>query len=182
MITNLDFRVDPTSFKSALVKATVAYLKFKDSVKHHDYMVILNYKDPSYKKRLYVIDISTSNLVRAHHVAHGSATGCAYDKAMACNFSNVVGSRKTSLGAMITADEYQGKHGRSLRLHGLEKGLNDNVLARYVVIHSADYMTDQYILSHGRAGQSWGCPAVDPAVCDSLIDLVKGGRFVYALG
>jgi hypothetical protein len=133
---------------------------------------------PSYQKRFWVVRTSDHKVLREHHVAHGVNTSCKKDRAQACHFSNVVGSRMSSKGAMLTGKVYYGKHGKSLKLHGLEEQ-NNNVLRRHVVIHKARYVTDKYILRRGRAGQSWGCPALDPAVCSKVIDEIKGGTFVY---
>lgn len=146
-------------------------------------MVFVDMTLHSSKKRLFVIDLETGNVIRSHHVAHGSKSNCPYDRAMACTFSNVVGSRKSSRGAMVTGNTYQwGKRfptRTKLKLHGLEKGLNNNVFKRAIVMHSSNYVTDSYITRNGRAGNSWGCLAVDPAISDSLIKLIKGGTLVY---
>jgi hypothetical protein len=83
------------------------------------------------------------------------------------------------LGSFITKGTYYGKNGRSLNLKGLDK-TNNNAFIRRVVIHKASYVTDGYILKNGRAGNSWGCPALDPAVCQDVIDLIKNGTFIYA--
>jgi hypothetical protein len=130
-------------------------------------------------KRLALIDVATQKFLRTHHVAHGVNTSCKKDKGRACYFSNVYGSRQSSKGAMVTAETYWGKWGKSLKLDGLEKGVNDNVRRRAVVMHKATYVTDRYITRMGRAGQSWGCPAVDPAIWNSLREEIKGGTFVY---
>lgn len=146
----------------------------------NDYIVIVNYRDPSFKKRLYVYDLNHQIVVRLHHVAHGSKSSLEANQAFATYFSNKIGSRKSSLGAMKTGKTYYGKYGKSLKLHGLEPGKNNMVYARSIVLHSSRYVTDVYILEHGRAGQSWGCLAVDPSISDSLIELIKEGCFVYA--
>ena len=67
-----------------------------------------------------------------------------------------------------------------MNLQGLEKGFNDNALNRRVVIHGAWYMDPSYIRQTGRAGRSWGCPAVAKSVASSLINTIKGGSVVFA--
>lgn len=144
--------------------------------------IVVNFTEPSYRKRLYIVDAKTSEVLRSHHVAHGSGSSSPKDKAYATEFSNVRDSHKSSLGSMLTEEVYTGKHGRSLRLRGLDNKLNSNVRERAIVIHAADYVTDFYIMTMGRAGCSWGCFALDPAINDGFIDLVKDGTFLYAYG
>lgn len=173
---DLDF--NPAARAQAISKAWVEYEKYKDQTSN-DYIVVINMREPSYRKRMYVIDLNAMEVVRNHHCSHGVGSSNPRDRAYAINFSNVPNSHKSSLGAMKTGRTYKGKHGYSLKLHGLEKGINDNVEKRYIVVHSAHYVTNQYILRNGRAGQSHGCPAVDPYVCRKLIDLIKDGVFFY---
>lgn len=158
-------------------------------IKNTDMIIAVNMREPSYRKRLHVVELIDNSLseaseliihtIRDHHVAHGVNSSNPRDRAYANNFSNTPGSRCTSLGAMATAETYKGKHGLSCKLDGLEQGLNDNVRDRYIVIHSADYVTDRFILANGRAGQSDGCAVVDPSISESLIELIKGGCFFY---
>jgi hypothetical protein len=86
----------------------------------------------------------------------------------------------SSLGAFLTGDTYIGKHGLSLRLQGLEKGVNDNCMEREIVIHAAAYISDAIARSKGRIGRSWGCPAVRPEISRRLIESVQGGTLVLA--
>lgn len=109
-------------------------------------------------------------------VTHGLGSG----KAMSTHFSNEIGSKQSSLGLFRTAETYVGRHGYSLRLDGLEEGVNDRARDRAIVIHGADYATATTARQFGRLGRSWGCPAVDPAVHRRLIDSVRGGTAVFA--
>ena len=161
------------------LKAEEAAVKWEDKITNKDYAVIIDMKAPSYQKRFFVFDCKQGKLIRQHHVAHGVNSNSPSDRARATRFSNKWMSKQTSLGAFVTGKTYYGKHGRSLNLHGLEKGVNDNAFKRRVVIHKAKYVTDGFILRNKRAGNSWGCPALDPAVCQTVIDLIKGGAFVY---
>jgi hypothetical protein len=86
----------------------------------------------------------------------------------------------TSLGAFLTGDTYIGKHGLSLRLQGLEKGVNDKCMERAIVIHAAPYVNDSDAKTKGRIGRSWGCPAVRPEISRRLIETVQGGTLVFA--
>jgi hypothetical protein len=84
-------------------------------------------------------------------VAHGRESG----EDRATRFSNDVGSHQSSLGLFVTLDEYRGRHGRSLRLRGLEPGVNDRALDRALVIHGADYVSEAFGAKHGRLGRIW---------------------------
>lgn len=110
------------------------------------------------------------------HVAQGKNTGAVNAK----HFSNAPGSQESSPGIYTTAGEYIGKHGKSMRVNGLEKGINSNAKSRAVVIHPAWYMTPEFIQKNGYAGRSWGCFALNPAHIDQFMNLVKGGSVLFA--
>jgi hypothetical protein len=169
------------AIKEATAAAHKAYEKYKSRAKitNHDFMVVINFREPSFRHRLYVINLDDLSVMRTHHTTHGVNSSNTQNRAYADKFSNRRGSHQSSLGAMVTAETYYGRHGYSLRLDGLEKQ-NSQVRGRYIVIHPAPYVTDPYILANGRAGQSHGCPAVDPAISRDLIDLIKEGTFLYA--
>ncbi len=151
----------------------------KHKCKKKDKIVVIDMTEHSKHRRLAVIEVATGQRTRLHHCAHGINTSCKKNRGKACYFSNIYGSRMSSKGAMVTAETYWGKWGKSLKLDGLEPGINDNVRRRAIVMHKANYVTDRFIARVGRAGQSWGCPAVDPAIWPSLRDEIKGGTFVY---
>lgn len=164
--------------KVAIDAAFKAYEKKGHKAANNKVMVVINMDEPSYRHRLYVVNLETKEIERTHHVSHGVQSSNKKDRAYATKFSNEEGSHKSSIGAMVTGNTYRGKHGLSLKLKGLEKR-NSNVEKRYIVLHKAWYVTDGYIMQHGRAGQSHGCPAVDPNIGGSLINLIKGGVFFY---
>lgn len=174
-----DLEVNELARNQALTYSLIQHNKFEDKAANKDIIVVINMKEPSYRKRLYVWDLVKQEFIANHHVAHGVNSSEANNKTYAIRFSNTINSHESSRGAMVTDDTYIGKHGRSLRLHGLEKDLNDNVESRSIVLHAADYMTDGYIMATGRAGCSFGCPAVDPAIAQKLIDKIKHGVFLY---
>ncbi|OQP65352.1 hypothetical protein A3860_16935 [Niastella vici] len=141
-------------------------------------LAIVDFSQPSNNKRLYVIDLNTSQLLYNTWVAHGVKTG----KLNATSFSNRASSCKSSLGFYVTGNAYQGSNGYSLKLQGMEKGINDGAMRRGIVIHGADYVCEGLIESQGYIGRSWGCPAVAPEISEQLIDLLKEGSclFIYA--
>ncbi len=172
----MNMQPDEISQAKALNKALLAA---RAHTYDGEYLVIVDFTQPSYKKRFFVYSMVDKKIIREHHCSHGSGSA-GRDPAYCDKFSNVNMSKKSSLGSMKTGGVYYGKHGRSLKLHGLEEGVNNNVYSRSIVIHSARYVTDNYILKNGRAGCSWGCFALDPAICNDVIDLVKGGTFLYS--
>jgi hypothetical protein len=143
-------------------------------------LVIVDYELPSYEKRLWVIDVHTDRVLYEEWVAHGMGKprGSGGDLERALSFSNTFGTRKSSLGLFVTAETYHGKHGYSLKLDGLEPGINDAARKRAIVMHPAHYVTSDRAARH-MVGRSWGCPAVRPRVSRELIDAVKGGSLLW---
>ena len=139
---------------------------------------IVDLSQPSTKKRLYVVDLLNKKLLFNTYVSHGQKSG----GLIATSFSNTNSSFQTSLGFYKTLNTYMGKHGLSLQLKGLEKGFNDNVYNRNIVLHGADYVCEEFIRKTGRLGRSQGCPAVPYAESKKIIQAVKGGTclFVYS--
>ena len=144
---------------------------------NNDLITIIDYSRPSTAKRLYVIDFTKSAIVFKTYVAHGKNSGLNH----AGSFSNRISSHESSLGFYITGSTYNGKHGYSLRLKGIEEKINDNAMKRAIVMHSANYVSENFIESYGRLGRSFGCPAVPVENHRFLIDLIKNNTclFVY---
>jgi hypothetical protein len=61
----------------------------------------------------------------------------------------------------------------------LEKGLNDKALERAIVLHGADYVSEDFIQQYGRCGRSFGCPSVPTDVSKELIQQIKGGSVLF---
>ena len=141
-------------------------------------LTILDYRRPSTEKRMWVFDMASGTLLFHDLVAHGKGTG----EQTAEHFGNEAGSNRTSLGVFLTAETYSGKHGYSLRLDGLEPGVNDRARDRAIVVHPADYVTPEFATRVGRLGRSHGCPAVNPSISAALIDAIAGGSVVVAYG
>ena len=169
---------DPISRDKA-VTAALDYLKTHKITYNDKYMVVVDMASPSYRDRLHLYDRHIGAVINNFHVAHGAGSSDLKDPAMAVIFSNNDGTHMSSLGGMLTGDTYVGKHGLSRKLEGLDKGINDHVKARDIVIHAAKYVEIDFILAHGRAGQSWGCLAVAQSTADLLIPLLVNGTFIY---
>lgn len=139
-------------------------------------LVLIDYSLPSTAPRLWVFDLATRTLSREERVAHGQGSGDNH----ATRFSNDPGSHQTSLGLFRTGDTYVGRNGYSLRLEGLDPGVNDRAMQRAIVMHGAPYVSEATVRQLGRLGRSWGCPAVRADVARPLIDEIKGGQYLYA--
>jgi len=143
-------------------------------------LTVIDYSLPSYEERLWVIDMKTMTVLYEEIVAHGmgSPRGSGGDMESAKDFSNLHGSKKSSLGLFVTAETYHGGHGFTLRLDGLEEGVNDNARERLIVIHGAHYVTEDRADDH-LVGRSWGCPVVRPEISREIIDAIKDGSALW---
>lgn len=140
-----------------------------------DILTLVDFTKPSSSERLLVLDMAAHKLLYHSLVAHGRNSGDLY----ATRFSNRPESHQSSLGFYLTEGTYNGSNGYSLRLNGLEKGINDNALARAIVIHGAAYADPSVCRGGRRLGRSWGCPALPPALNRPIIDTIKDGTVLY---
>jgi len=140
-------------------------------------LTLIDFSMSSNSKRLWVIDLTTNKILYNSLVAHGRNTGDEFAK----NFSNASESFQSSLGFYATGEIYTGKHGKSLRLDGLEKGINSNARDRAVVIHGANYVSDSFIQNNKRLGRSLGCPALPMDLSNEIIQTIKDKSclFIY---
>jgi hypothetical protein len=146
-------------------------------VKKSNLLTVIDFSLPSTEKRLWVFDLENNITLENTVVSHGKNSGMN----KATKFSNKVNSYKSSLGAYLTAETYVGKHGLSLRLDGLEKGINDRARERAIVIHTASYANPSVIEAQGRLGRSLGCPAIPVNKIDIIKNISEGSvLFIYA--
>lgn len=139
-------------------------------------LAVIDYSLPSSEPRLWIFDLSRKRLLLEDFVAHGQNSG----ENLATRFSNHEGSHQSSLGLFVTQESYFGAHGYSLRMDGLEPGVNDRARDRAIVIHAADYVDPTWISRQGRIGRSQGCPAVRPEIAKMVVDSLKGGQFMFS--
>lgn len=132
-------------------------------------VTIVDFTVPSGKPRLAVANVLTGKVLVYTYVAHGKGSGQTY----ATRFSNRPGTDESSLGVYLTGRTYYGKHGYSLRLHGLDPAFNGAAYLRNIVVHSAAYVGRAFAQERGRVGRSWGCFALSPAVEDSVVRLIR---------
>lgn len=143
-----------------------------------DVLSIVDFSLPSSKKRLFIIDLVTGKLLFNTFVSHGRNSGME----QATRFSNDLNSFQSSLGFFLTGKTYKGEHGYSLRLDGLEKGINDNAHNRGIVIHAANYVNEKIIRQKGYIGRSLGCPAVPVKLHRPIIQKIKDGSCLFLYG
>lgn len=139
-------------------------------------LTVIDYSLPSNKQRMWVFDVRSEKLLFNTYVAHGRNSG----DSKAHHFSNRESSKESSLGTYITKDTYIGHKGFSLNLQGMDKGFNDNAYNRRVVMHGAWYVEPSFIKKAGRAGLSWGCPAIAQTLAKPVINTIKNGSVIFA--
>ena len=140
-------------------------------------LTVCDFSLSSTEKRLWVIDLEEKKVLFNSLVAHGKNTG----EEFAAKFANTESSYQSSLGFYITENTYNGSNGYSLKLLGLDPRYNDAALQRAIVMHGADYVSENFIKSQNRIGRSWGCPAVPRALAEPIINTIKGQNclFIY---
>ena len=141
-------------------------------------LAVIDYARPSTERRLWIFDRMQGLLLYHTLVAHGAGSG----ENQANRFSNQYGTLASSLGLFRAAETYEGRNGYSMRLDGLDPGVNDQARFRTIVMHGASYVSESYIATHGMLGQSQGCPAVEVSMAREMIDALKDGGVLYASG
>jgi len=164
------------AFKSSI--ETYKRLEEEGQIINNRVITIIDFTKPSNLERLFVIDLVKGKVLYKSLVAHGENSGENY----ATSFSNNPESHQSSLGFYLTGKSFVGRHGNSLLLDGLEKGINDNARNRAVVIHGATYVSQGFIKSNGRLGRSFGCPALPEETVSEIIDTIqkKSLLFIYS--
>jgi hypothetical protein len=149
-------------------------LKAENKIKNN-LLTIIDFSLSSTVKRMWVVDVSNRKVVYFSLVAHGVNTGEEFAK----SFSNRPSSNQSSLGFYVTDMTYIGKHGRSLYLDGVEQGVNDKARERTIVMHCANYVSEDFIRRNGRLGRSFGCPAIPMKDHEKIITLLAGRSCIY---
>ena len=124
---------------------------------------------------MFIVDLKNYKILFNTLVAHGKNTGLEWAK----SFSNQNSSFMSSPGFYVTKETYQGKNGYSLKLEGMERGINDKAYERGIVIHGASYVSDAFVNMRGYSGRSQGCPAVPVEVSRTIINTIKNGTCVF---
>ena len=165
---------------AVLERAWVGYrqLRKRRELRGPQVLAVADMELPSSEPRLWLIDLKQQKLLLRSHVTHGRGSGAL----RARRFSDRLKSACTALGFYRTGETYQGKHGLSRRLHGLDKGQNGHAINRYVVLHAADYASSKYLAKHGQLGNSRGCPALPPDKYRAVIGSLEAGSCLFIYG
>jgi hypothetical protein len=160
----------PTLNKAVINKVATTFKCANEyNVEHNNILTVIDYSLPSSEKRLWVFDLKEQKLLFNTYVSHGINSGGLLTQ----YFSNKNNSKASSMGVYRTEKSYHGRHGLSLQLQGLDQGFNDNASSRAVVMHGGWYVDERFIKKYGRAGRSWGCPAVPDDLSQPIIDTIK---------
>lgn len=163
--------------QNVLHLSLVAYMNArKRGLDDKGLLTVVDYSKPSVEKRFWVFDIKNGRTLYDTWVSHGKNSG----GLNAYSFSNSPGSLKSSIGLFLTANPYVGGQGYSLRLKGLEHGVNDNAYRRDIVVHGAWYVSKDTIRHYGQLGRSWGCLALNDSLSPSIINTIKDNTLIFA--
>lgn len=151
-------------------------LNEKNLIRNKRYLTLIDFTILSNTKRLYLIDMESHKTIVNCLVAHGKGSDLDHN-GKADSFSNETGSHQSSIGFYITSSTYDGKHKYSLKLIGIDEGYNTNAYARYIVMHSADYVFQQN--ESDIIGRSLGCPAIPEECLHEVVDRIRDGSCLY---
>lgn len=160
--------------KAKIRGAQRTYMSLREITIKPENLAIIDFSKPSSERRLFVMNLRDGKITK-HFVAHGKGSGVNF----ASKFSNIEGSKMSSLGFYLGGNTYYGGHGESLNLYGLEAS-NSNAAERDIVVHAASYVSEDFVRSQGRLGRSWGCPAVAPGIIRKMLTNFKEGGVIYA--
>ncbi len=142
-----------------------------------DVVGLADYSLPSGTPRFFLLDM-VSGVVKTFYVTHGKGSDPEHDGWLK-NFSNQGGSYASSRGAFLTRPFYEGKHGLSMRLVGLDPD-NSNADPRAIVIHAADYADPGLVATQGKLGRSEGCFVLPPANLLEVLGRMGPGRLLFS--
>jgi len=147
-------------------------------IPNRDVIAVADFSLPSCQPRFHLVDVARQRVLASHLVAHGRGSDPRHTGWLE-RFSNEPGSYATCAGAFRTDGVYEGGHGRSIRLSGLDPS-NDNALSRAIVVHGAWYVNESVAAAHGVLGRSQGCFALSGTSLTSVMERMGPGRMIYA--
>ncbi len=154
-----------------------AWARSQGRVHNPNVLTVIDYTLPSTRKRLWVLDLKNGTVLTNALVSHGHNSGYIYAR----HFSNAFRSHETSLGTYETGlHPFYGDHGRSLKVYGLEPGVNNHAYARAIEIHPANYVTQADIQKYGRIGRTYGCFGLNPRIAERIVTETAGGSVLFA--
>lgn len=165
-LTQAGFDLNPQALDS--IESILNYAQ-TNHIEHNHILTFIDYSLPANQKRLWVLDLNNNTVLFHTYVSHGLKSGDLESHF----FSNRFDSKASSIGVYRTNKTYYGRHGLSLKLDGLDRGFNDNADPRAIVMHGGWYVEESFIQKYGRAGRSWGCPAVPDQLTSAIIHTIK---------
>jgi hypothetical protein len=166
----------PTA-STLLTQAHKALAQYQARNPLRDRIGIADFSQPSRAPRFYILDLEGGRM-SAHLVSHGRGSDPAHTGLLQ-RFSNDEGSFASSEGCYLTSSHYVGKHGRSMRLIGLDP-TNSNAESRAIVVHAAPYVSPDMARNLGKIGRSHGCFAFAPVELDRMLTALGPGRLILA--
>ncbi|MCY9861259.1 murein L,D-transpeptidase catalytic domain family protein [Vibrio coralliirubri] len=138
-------------------------------------IIIVDFSLPSEENRFFIINVNQQKIEHATLVSHAIKSG--FRKPY--QFSNTIGSNMSSVGRFVVGEMYSGKNGLSVRIDGMDKGVNDNARQRYIVIHGATYSEFEFFEKNGQLGRSEGCFAIPMSLHETIIPKLASGTPMY---
>ncbi|MEA9357832.1 murein L,D-transpeptidase catalytic domain family protein [Bacteriovorax sp. PP10] len=171
------------------------------SIDNQRYITINDLNVTMSKSRMFVIDMETGK-VNTYFSAHGygGKKGVPESDMMAEGVSNVDGSNASPRGFFITGTRREGSSDPrwkfSMKLHGLQQGVNDKSFSRAIIMHPFPKMPEESassddpnvsgaIRSEGPFSLSQGCTMLSENYASDIINKIKtpsnskGGSLYY---
>lgn len=132
--------------------------------------------------RFFLINLKENKIEYSWFTSHGSGSG--NRSGLNLKFSNKWMSRMSSKGLYKCAETYYSYKfkGLSLRLDGLEPGINSAARKRAIVMHQSSYVSEQYMSSNKLPGRSWGCITLNPKDSEGIVKKLANGSVLYIHG
>jgi L,D-transpeptidase catalytic domain len=160
-----------------LEQAKAALDRHRAVIPYRDRVAIADFGIASRNLRFHIVDL-ISGQTNSYLVAHGKGSDPEHSGWLK-RFSNDPGSLATSDGAYLTGQIYEGIHGASMRLIGLDAD-NSNAEPRAIVVHGADYVSEDHIATWGKVGRSEGCFAVARHMVPQVLGMLGPNRLLFA--
>jgi hypothetical protein len=175
--TPAGFAQDRATRDLVLDRARTALERLHSQFALRDRVAIADFTVHSRERRFHIVDL-IGGQVFSYLCAHGKGSDPEHSGFLQ-RFSNEEGSLATSRGAYMTGPMYDGVHGRSMRLIGLEPD-NFNADPRAIVMHGAEYVGENHIATWGKIGRSEGCFVFAPHMLPQVLALLGPGRMLFA--
>ncbi|SFL87741.1 murein L,D-transpeptidase catalytic domain family protein [Variovorax sp. OV329] len=161
-----------------LERARAELARLGEAIALQDLVAVADFSQPSHLPRFHLIDMQTGEIEQSFLVAHGRGSDPRH-VGRVLRFSNEVGSNASSEGAYRVGERYVGKHGRSIRLDGLDPS-NSNAEVRAIVIHAAPYVGPEVLQAQGKLGRSEGCFVFSEEDHEVVLDRLGPDRLLLA--